>query len=184
MSVITRSALLRSAAVVVLVFVALLGFRVWSARTSLSPGPAATDRATASAPAGPLRRRHRRGRSGPYRARERGRGPEAAARDDRRRGRPGRRGQRRRPRSAARERPALAVVGAGGGGAGVDARAVPQRRPRPVRGSDRGGRPRPRRLWDGPGCRRLRQRRLGRPVRHRRRPQRACSRTSAADSTM
>ena len=50
MSVITRAALLRSAAVVVLVFVGVLAFRVWSARTSLSPGPAATDRTTASAP--------------------------------------------------------------------------------------------------------------------------------------
>ena len=50
MSLITRAALLRSAAVVVLVFVGLLAFRVWSDRTTLSPGPAATDRDATSAP--------------------------------------------------------------------------------------------------------------------------------------
>jgi hypothetical protein len=49
-SVITRSALLRSAAVAALVFVSLLAWRVWSARSALTSGPPAGDRAVLAAP--------------------------------------------------------------------------------------------------------------------------------------
>ncbi len=51
MSVITRSALLRSLAVAALVFVGLLAWRMWSDPTSLSSGPSAGDRARPAAPA-------------------------------------------------------------------------------------------------------------------------------------
>ncbi|MGE0361027.1 MAG: CRTAC1 family protein [Vicinamibacterales bacterium] len=50
MTVITRSALLRSALVAAVVFLGLLGWRIWSSRGAVSSGPAAADRATPAAP--------------------------------------------------------------------------------------------------------------------------------------
>jgi hypothetical protein len=49
-TVITRSALLRSAGFAALVFVSLLGWRTWSSRSALSSGPEAGDRPAVKAP--------------------------------------------------------------------------------------------------------------------------------------